>query len=72
MKAIFIELPPFERLRDEYFDDESFKDLQNELMRDPVAGAVIQGGTSEDQVWRSAPGQGKARRPACDLLLERC
>lgn len=44
MKAIFIELPPFERLRDEYFDDESFKDLQNELMRDPVAGAVIQGG----------------------------
>ncbi|MDT1843156.1 toxin, partial [Acinetobacter baumannii] len=38
MQATFIELPPFQRLREEYFDDQSFKDLQNEMMRDPVAG----------------------------------
>lgn len=43
MKATFVELPPFERLRDAYFDDESFKDLQNELMDHPTAGDVIQG-----------------------------
>ncbi|MDT1848144.1 toxin, partial [Acinetobacter baumannii] len=43
MQATFIELPPFQRLREEYFDDQSFKDLQNEMMRDPVAGVVIQG-----------------------------
>ena len=43
MRATFIELPPFERLRDEYYDDESFKELQSEMMKDPVAGAVIQG-----------------------------
>ena len=38
MKATFVELPPFERLRDTYFDDESFKNLQNELMDHPTAG----------------------------------
>lgn len=31
MRATFVELPPFQRLRDGYFDDESFKGLQNEL-----------------------------------------
>lgn len=42
MKA-FIELPPFERLRNEYFDDDSFKDFQNEMMKEPIVGAVIKG-----------------------------
>lgn len=43
MRATFVELPPFQRLRNEYFDDESFKGLQNELMENPEAGDVIQG-----------------------------
>lgn len=43
MKASFWELPPFERLRQEYLDDDAFKRLQFELMASPEAGDVIKG-----------------------------
>jgi len=43
MKAAFVELPPFERLREAYLDDASFKRLQQEMMKNPDAGDVIQG-----------------------------
>jgi hypothetical protein len=43
MKAEFVELPPFERRRVEYLDDESFRCLQNMLMKDPAAGDLIEG-----------------------------
>ena len=43
MKATFIELPAFQRVRAEYFDDTSFKELQFELMKNPEAGDVIKG-----------------------------
>ena len=43
MKAVFVELPPFERYRSEYFDDDSFLTLQQFLMLNPDAGDVIPG-----------------------------
>jgi len=43
MRALFIELPAFERLRNEYLDDEGLRAMQNALMDDPSAGDVIQG-----------------------------
>lgn len=43
MKAVFVELPPFERYRSEYFDDDSFSKLQQLLMLNPQAGDVIPG-----------------------------
>jgi hypothetical protein len=43
MRAVFVELPAFERHREEYLDDEAFSALQRELMRNPAAGDVIQG-----------------------------
>ena len=43
MKAVFVELPPFERLRKNYFDDDAFLGLQRLLMVDPEAGALIPG-----------------------------
>lgn len=43
MDAIFVELPPFERYRTEYLDDEAFRALQAMLMQSPDAGDVIQG-----------------------------
>jgi hypothetical protein len=43
MKAVFIELPAFERLRDDYLDDDSFSQLQGVLMTNPAAGDVIEG-----------------------------
>ena len=43
MKAVFVELPAFERHRAEYLDDQAFRDLQLLLMLDPTAGDVIAG-----------------------------
>ncbi len=43
MKAIFIELPAFERQRAAYLDDDGFRHLQQTLMVNPVAGDVIEG-----------------------------
>jgi hypothetical protein len=43
MTALFVELPPFERYRAEYLDDEAFRTLQLLLIQQPEAGAVIQG-----------------------------
>lgn len=43
MTALFVELPPFERRRAEYLDDEAFRALQVMLMQHPEAGDVIQG-----------------------------
>ena len=41
MKAVFIELPAFERHRAEYLDDGQFQALQLALMANPEAGDVI-------------------------------
>jgi len=35
MQAVFIELPAFERHREEYLDDDSFRGLQAALMANP-------------------------------------
>ena len=43
MKAVFVELPAFERYRSDYLDDNAFGDLQASLMSNPEAGDVIEG-----------------------------
>ncbi len=43
MKAVYIELPAFERQRVDYLDDDGFWHLQQTLMANPVAGEVIEG-----------------------------
>ena len=43
MKAVFVELPAFERHRARYLDEEGFNALQRELMRNPISGEVIEG-----------------------------
>lgn len=43
MKAVFIELPAFERQRAGYLDDDGFRRLQQALFANPVAGDVIEG-----------------------------
>ena len=43
MKAVFVELPPFEHYRADYLDDDAFRRLQQLLMLNPEAGALIQG-----------------------------
>lgn len=43
VKAVFVELPAFERHRTDYLDDAAFARLQQALMKDPEAGDVIEG-----------------------------
>lgn len=38
MKAVFVELPAFERHRADYLDDDAFRRLENLLMKHPEAG----------------------------------
>lgn len=40
MRAVFVELPAFERHRPEYLDDDEFRALQNFLMNHPEAGEI--------------------------------
>jgi len=41
MKAVYIELPPFERHRADYLDDDAFRALENLLMKHPEAGDLM-------------------------------
>lgn len=43
MKAVFVELPAFERQRAGYLDDDAFCRLQRALIMNPEAGDVIEG-----------------------------
>lgn len=43
MKAVFVELPAFDRYRADYLDDAAFAGLQRTLMKNPEAGEVIEG-----------------------------
>jgi hypothetical protein len=43
MKAVFVELPAFARHRADYLDDDGYRTLQDNLLRNPEAGDVIEG-----------------------------
>lgn len=43
MKATFLELPSFERHRQDYLSDKDFGELQEILMENPETGSVIEG-----------------------------
>lgn len=68
MKAVFVELPPFERHRAAYLDDEAFRGLQNLLMMHPEAGNLIPG-TGGLRKLRFADSQrGKGKRGGLRLI----
>lgn len=62
MKAVFVELPPFERLRTSYLDDAAYRALQNELMQNPLAGDVIEGAGGLRKLRQADPRRGKGKR----------
>ena len=62
MKAIFVELPPFQRHRQNYLNDDDFRSFQQMLMKNPEAGDVIEG-TGGLRKMRFADGRrGKGKR----------
>lgn len=56
---IFIETPPFERLRAEYLGDEQYRLLQVWLMANPEAGIVIRGSGGIRKLRWGSDGRGK-------------
>lgn len=43
MDAVFLELPAFEKYREDYLDDVTFKEFQQFLLLNPKSGDVIEG-----------------------------
>lgn len=62
MKAVFIELPPFERFRQDYLDDEGLRGLQKLLLQNPEAGDVIAGTGGLRKVRFADSRRGKGKR----------
>ena len=62
MKATFIELPPFERHRQSYLSDESFREFQKMLMENPEVGDVIEGTGGLRKVRYADEKRGKGKR----------
>ena len=62
MNAIFVELPPFQRLRQDYLDDAAYHNLQLELLANPRAGDVIEGTGGLRKLRQPDPRRGKGKR----------
>ena len=56
---IFIEAPPFERVRQNYLDDDEYRLLQATLMANPAAGDLIRGSRGIRKVRWAMAGTGK-------------
>jgi hypothetical protein len=59
---VFVELPSFQRLRSLYLTDEDYRALQNQLIEQPTAGAVIEGTGGLRKLRRPDPRRGKGKR----------
>ena len=62
MKAVFVELPAFERHRSTYLDDAGFLRLQDVLMADPAAGDPIEGAGGVRKLRFADMRRGKGKR----------
>lgn len=62
MKAVFIELPPFSRLRADYLDDEGLRGLQDFMMKSPEAGDTIEGTGGLRKLRHGDPLRSKGKR----------
>lgn len=62
MKALFVELPAFERYRQEYLSDEAYRGLQNEMLKAPETGDVITGAGGLRKIRYGDTQRGKGKR----------
>ena len=68
MKAVFVELPAFERHRASYLSDKAFTALQGELMKSPEAGDEIQGTGGLRKLRFADPRRGKGKRGGLRII----
>jgi len=69
MRALFVELPPFERHREGYLDDGQFLALQELLMSDPEAGDVMEGTGGLRKLRFGDPRRGKGKRGGLRVIF---
>ena len=62
MKAVFMELPPFSRVRADYLTDDGLRALQNALLDNPEAGDVIEGTGGLRKMRHADSRRGKGKR----------
>jgi hypothetical protein len=72
MKATFIELPPFERHRQSYLNDESFREFQKMLMKNPDAGDMIEGTGGLRKIRYADEKRGKGKRGVLHVIYYWC
>ena len=68
MKALFIELPTFERYRQYYLADNDYRNLQNLLLLSPKAGDVIAGTGGLRKLRFGDPSRGKGKRAGLRII----
>jgi hypothetical protein len=68
MKAVFVELPAFERYRADYLDDVAFAALQQGLMKNPETGEVIEGTGGLRKMRYADARRGKGKRGGLRLI----
>ena len=68
MKALFVELPAFERNRSAYLTDEALRDLQNAILKNPEAGDVITGTGGLRKVRHGDATRGKGKRGGLRII----
>lgn len=68
MEASFWELPSFERHREDYLDDDAFKQLQALLMDNPEAGNVIKGTGGLRKLRFADEKRGKGKRGGLRII----
>jgi mRNA-degrading endonuclease RelE of RelBE toxin-antitoxin system len=62
MQASFVELPPFQRVRQDHLDDDAYRRLQNELMDNPEAGDLIKATGGLRKLRQPDTRRGKGKR----------
>ena len=68
MKALFVELPAFERNRVVYLTDEALRGLQNAMLKNPEAGDVITGTGGLRKVRHGDASRGKGKRGGLRII----
>ena len=68
MKALFVELPAFERNLSSYLTDEAYRGLQNEMLKDPEAGDVITGTGGLRKLRYGDATRGKGKRGGLRII----
>ena len=68
MQATFVELPAFERHRNDYLDDDAFLELQNLLMKHPQAGDPMPDTGGLRKLRFTDPRRGKGKRGGLRII----